>query len=35
MNRHPPFGNQIRDAVAKMPKYELNIEQVDGIENTI
>eukprot|EP00731_Ephydatia_muelleri_P023090 Em0015g673a len=27
MNRHPPFGNQIRDAVAKLPQYALSVEQ--------
>jgi len=28
VNRHPPFGNQIKGGVAKLPKYELTIEQV-------
>ncbi|XP_078310394.1 putative ATP-dependent DNA helicase HFM1 isoform X2 [Crassostrea virginica] len=28
VNRHPPFGNQLRDMVTDLPKYELTIEQV-------
>ncbi|XP_061171634.1 probable ATP-dependent DNA helicase HFM1 [Saccostrea echinata] len=28
VNRHPPFGNQLRDLVSCLPKYELTIEQV-------
>ncbi|XP_062607353.1 probable ATP-dependent DNA helicase HFM1 [Saccostrea cucullata] len=28
VNRHPPFGNQLRDFVSCLPKYELTIEQV-------
>ena len=28
VNRHPPFGNQLRDMVTGLPKYELTIEQV-------
>ncbi|KAK3603692.1 hypothetical protein CHS0354_023298 [Potamilus streckersoni] len=28
VNRHPPFGNQIHDMVARLPKYELVIEQI-------
>ncbi|XP_041348113.1 probable ATP-dependent DNA helicase HFM1 [Gigantopelta aegis] len=28
VNRHPPFGNQIRNAVAALPKYEMAIEQL-------
>ncbi|KAL3847245.1 hypothetical protein ACJMK2_018167 [Sinanodonta woodiana] len=28
VNRHPPFGNQIHDMVATLPKYELVIEQI-------
>ncbi|ESP01500.1 hypothetical protein LOTGIDRAFT_139720, partial [Lottia gigantea] len=27
-NRHPPFGNQVKEAVASLPKYQLAIEQV-------
>ncbi len=29
MNRHPPFGNQLKEAVALLPHYELNINQVN------
>ncbi|XP_058032630.1 probable ATP-dependent DNA helicase HFM1 [Ahaetulla prasina] len=28
LNRHPPFGSQIKESVAHLPKYELNIEQL-------
>ncbi|XP_064416175.1 probable ATP-dependent DNA helicase HFM1 [Latimeria chalumnae] len=28
LNRHPPFGSQIREAVIHLPKYELSIEQI-------
>uniref|UniRef100_A0AAV2JNQ8 SEC63 domain-containing protein n=1 Tax=Knipowitschia caucasica TaxID=637954 RepID=A0AAV2JNQ8_KNICA len=28
LNRHPPFGNQIREAVIHLPKYELTVEQL-------
>ncbi|XP_053099284.1 probable ATP-dependent DNA helicase HFM1 isoform X2 [Hemicordylus capensis] len=28
LNRHPPFGNQIKDSVAHLPKYELTVEQL-------
>ncbi|KAA0719127.1 putative ATP-dependent DNA helicase HFM1 [Triplophysa tibetana] len=28
VNRHPPFGNQIKEAVSKLPKYEVNLEQI-------
>ncbi|XP_069089313.1 probable ATP-dependent DNA helicase HFM1 [Pleurodeles waltl] len=28
LNRHPPFGNQIREAVLHLPKYELSVEQI-------
>ncbi|XP_041697631.1 probable ATP-dependent DNA helicase HFM1 isoform X2 [Coregonus clupeaformis] len=28
VNRHPPFGNQIRDAVINLPKYEVSLEQL-------
>ncbi|XP_030062595.1 putative ATP-dependent DNA helicase HFM1 [Microcaecilia unicolor] len=27
VNRHPPFGNQIKEAVTYLPKYELGVEQ--------
>lgn len=29
LNRHPPFGNQIRESVIHLPKYEVTVEQVD------
>eukprot|EP00057_Strongylocentrotus_purpuratus_P010440 XP_011664914.1 PREDICTED: probable ATP-dependent DNA helicase HFM1 [Strongylocentrotus purpuratus] len=28
VNRHPPFGNQIVEAVSHLPKYDVSIEQV-------
>ncbi|XP_007885537.1 probable ATP-dependent DNA helicase HFM1 [Callorhinchus milii] len=28
VNRHPPFGNQIKEAIIHLPKYELNVEQI-------
>ncbi|XP_051788402.1 probable ATP-dependent DNA helicase HFM1 [Erpetoichthys calabaricus] len=28
LNRHPPFGNQIKDAVRHLPKYEVSLEQI-------
>ncbi|XP_036409769.1 probable ATP-dependent DNA helicase HFM1 [Megalops cyprinoides] len=28
VNRHPPFGNQIREAVIHLPKYEVSLEQI-------
>ena len=28
MNRHPPFGNQISEAVSKVPSYTITVEQV-------
>ncbi|KAM4642183.1 putative ATP-dependent DNA helicase HFM1 [Discoglossus pictus] len=28
VNRHPPFGNQIKEAVTHLPKYEIGFEQV-------
>lgn len=30
LNRHPPFGNQIRESVIHLPKYEVTLEQVQG-----
>ena len=27
VNRHPPFGSQVRDHVLKLPKYEVSIDQ--------
>uniref|UniRef100_K7EBL3 Probable ATP-dependent DNA helicase HFM1 n=1 Tax=Ornithorhynchus anatinus TaxID=9258 RepID=K7EBL3_ORNAN len=31
LNRHPPFGNQIKDTAMHLPKYELEVEQLDSI----
>ncbi|XP_044076280.1 probable ATP-dependent DNA helicase HFM1 isoform X2 [Siniperca chuatsi] len=28
LNRHPPFGNQIRESVINLPKYEVTLEQL-------
>uniref|UniRef100_A0A3B3HZ50 DNA 3'-5' helicase n=1 Tax=Oryzias latipes TaxID=8090 RepID=A0A3B3HZ50_ORYLA len=28
LNRHPPFGNQIRDSVMHLPKYDVCVEQL-------
>ncbi|XP_053293383.1 probable ATP-dependent DNA helicase HFM1 [Pleuronectes platessa] len=28
LNRHPPFGNQIRESVMNLPKYEVTLEQL-------
>ncbi|XP_038649736.1 probable ATP-dependent DNA helicase HFM1 isoform X2 [Scyliorhinus canicula] len=28
VNRHPPFGNQIKESVIHLPKYELSVEQL-------
>uniref|UniRef100_A0A3Q3WGG6 DNA 3'-5' helicase n=1 Tax=Mola mola TaxID=94237 RepID=A0A3Q3WGG6_MOLML len=28
VNRHPPFGNQIRESVIHLPKYEVTLEQL-------
>ncbi|KAF5890936.1 putative ATP-dependent DNA helicase HFM1 isoform X1, partial [Clarias magur] len=28
VNRHPPFGNQIKEAVNRLPKYEVSLEQL-------
>ncbi|XP_007444004.1 probable ATP-dependent DNA helicase HFM1, partial [Python bivittatus] len=35
LNRHPPFGNQIKESVAHLPKYELNIEQLAKYNETV
>ncbi|ELT92384.1 hypothetical protein CAPTEDRAFT_102528 [Capitella teleta] len=34
VNRHPPFGNHVRDAVKCLPKYELSIEQLNNYSAT-
>ncbi|XP_056149816.1 probable ATP-dependent DNA helicase HFM1 [Lampris incognitus] len=28
VNRHPPFGNQIKESVINLPKYEVSLEQL-------
>ncbi|XP_035993787.1 probable ATP-dependent DNA helicase HFM1 [Fundulus heteroclitus] len=28
LNRHPPFGNQIRESVVHLPKYDITMEQL-------
>nr|XP_032628931.1 probable ATP-dependent DNA helicase HFM1 [Chelonoidis abingdonii] len=35
LNRHPPFGNQIKESVLYLPKYELDIEQLAKYSNTV
>ncbi|XP_072788830.1 probable ATP-dependent DNA helicase HFM1 isoform X3 [Taeniopygia guttata] len=34
LNRHPPFGNQIKESVLHLPKYELEIEQLPKYSDT-
>ncbi|XP_054021392.1 probable ATP-dependent DNA helicase HFM1 [Dryobates pubescens] len=35
LNRHPPFGNQIKESVLHLPKYELGIEQLPKYSDTL
>ncbi|XP_065410314.1 probable ATP-dependent DNA helicase HFM1 [Chrysemys picta bellii] len=35
LNRHPPFGNQIKESVLHLPKYELDIEQLTKYSDTV
>ncbi|XP_015491518.1 probable ATP-dependent DNA helicase HFM1 isoform X2 [Parus major] len=35
LNRHPPFGNQIKESVLHLPKYELEIEQLPKYSDTL
>ncbi|XP_036611363.1 probable ATP-dependent DNA helicase HFM1 [Trichosurus vulpecula] len=35
LNRHPPFGNQIKETVIYLPKYELEVEQISKYSNTV
>ncbi|OPJ77339.1 putative ATP-dependent DNA helicase HFM1 isoform C [Patagioenas fasciata monilis] len=35
LNRHPPFGNQIKESVLHLPKYELDIEQLPKYSDTL
>lgn len=32
LNRHPPFGNQINEAVSRLPCYTLSVEQTSGLQ---
>ncbi|XP_052055209.1 probable ATP-dependent DNA helicase HFM1 [Apodemus sylvaticus] len=34
LNRHPPFGTQIKEAVMYLPKYELEVEQIERYSDT-
>ncbi|XP_054836336.1 probable ATP-dependent DNA helicase HFM1 [Eublepharis macularius] len=35
LNRHPPFGNQIKESIAHLPKYELTVEQLPKYSETV
>ncbi|XP_078012699.1 putative ATP-dependent DNA helicase HFM1 [Phascolarctos cinereus] len=35
LNRHPPFGNQIKETVIHLPKYELEVEQISRYSNMV
>ncbi|XP_045147856.1 probable ATP-dependent DNA helicase HFM1 isoform X2 [Echinops telfairi] len=35
LNRHPPFGTQIKETVMHLPKYELEVEQVTRYSDTM
>ncbi|XP_075471666.1 putative ATP-dependent DNA helicase HFM1 isoform X2 [Ascaphus truei] len=35
VNRHPPFGNQIKEAVMHLPKYEMGFEQIARYSPTV
>ncbi|XP_044288180.1 probable ATP-dependent DNA helicase HFM1 [Varanus komodoensis] len=35
LNRHPPFGNQIKELVAHLPKYKLMVEQLAKHNDTV
>ncbi|XP_010005050.1 PREDICTED: probable ATP-dependent DNA helicase HFM1 [Chaetura pelagica] len=35
LNRHPPFGNQIKESVFHLPKYELDVEQLPKYSDTL
>uniref|UniRef100_A0A3Q4G5E7 Probable ATP-dependent DNA helicase HFM1 n=1 Tax=Neolamprologus brichardi TaxID=32507 RepID=A0A3Q4G5E7_NEOBR len=34
LNRHPPFGNQIRESVIHLPKYDVMLEQLPRYSST-
>ncbi|XP_006140221.1 probable ATP-dependent DNA helicase HFM1 isoform X1 [Tupaia chinensis] len=35
LNRHPPFGTQIKETVVHLPKYELEVEQIARYGDTM
>ncbi|XP_027943461.1 probable ATP-dependent DNA helicase HFM1 [Eumetopias jubatus] len=35
LNRHPPFGTQIKETVMYLPKYELEVEQIARYSDTM
>ncbi|XP_036112599.1 probable ATP-dependent DNA helicase HFM1 isoform X1 [Molossus molossus] len=35
LNRHPPFGTQIKETVMYLPKYELKVEQIARYSNAM
>ncbi|XP_060089016.1 probable ATP-dependent DNA helicase HFM1 [Heteronotia binoei] len=35
LNRHPPFGNQIKESIAHLPKYVLTVQQLPKYSETI
>ncbi|XP_051713468.2 probable ATP-dependent DNA helicase HFM1 isoform X2 [Oryctolagus cuniculus] len=35
LNRHPPFGTQIKETVMYLPKYELEVKQIARYDDTI
>nr|XP_060627567.1 probable ATP-dependent DNA helicase HFM1 [Anolis sagrei ordinatus] len=35
LNRHPPFGSQIKEVVIHLPKYELNVEQLGNYSKSV
>ncbi|KAI4590766.1 hypothetical protein MJG53_001815 [Ovis ammon polii x Ovis aries] len=35
LNRHPPFGTQIKETVMYLPKYELEVEQITRYSDTM
>ncbi|KAM9108975.1 putative ATP-dependent DNA helicase HFM1 isoform 2-T2 [Megaptera novaeangliae] len=35
LNRHPPFGTQIKETVMYLPKYELKVEQIARYSDTM
>ncbi|XP_062834078.1 probable ATP-dependent DNA helicase HFM1 isoform X2 [Anolis carolinensis] len=35
LNRHPPFGSQIKESVIHLPKYELHVEQLGNYSESV